>query len=44
MRQTAWYSVLMLLYYRLKQIISPRSEYDKFVRLEGQARALEPIL
>ena len=44
MRRIAWYSVLMLLHYRLSRVVSPRSEYDKFVRLEGQARALEPIL
>ena len=44
MRQIAWYSVLMLAYYRLNQVVSPRSEYDKFVRLERQARTLEHIL
>ncbi len=44
MRRIAWYSVVMLLYYRLNQIVSPRSEYDKFVRLERQARSLEHIL
>lgn len=44
MRQIAWYSVLMLLHYRLNQVVSPRSEYDKFVRLERQARTLEHIL
>lgn len=44
MRQIAWYSVVMLLYYRLNRVVSPRSEYDKFVRLERQARTLEHIL
>jgi thiamine kinase-like enzyme len=44
MRQIAWYSVSMLLSYSLNQVVSPRSEYDKFVRLERQARTLEHIL
>ncbi|MGA9754894.1 MAG: aminoglycoside phosphotransferase family protein [Desulfobaccales bacterium] len=44
MRQIAWYSVAMLLHYRLNHVVSPRSEWDKFVRLERQARTLEHIL
>jgi hypothetical protein len=44
MRLAAWYSVIMLLYYRLDGIVSPRSECEKFVRLECQARTLEHIL
>lgn len=44
MRQIAWYTMLMLVDYRRRRVVSPRSEYDKFVRLERQARTVEHIL
>ena len=44
MQQTAWFSMAILVDYQHRGIVSPRSEYDKFVRLEKQARGLAPIL
>jgi hypothetical protein len=44
MRQTAWFSMAILFDYHQRGIISPISEYDKFVRLETQARELAEIL
>ena len=44
MRQTAWFSMAILVDYQRRGIVSPRNEYDKFVRLEKQARELAPIL
>ncbi len=44
MRQTAWFSMSVLVDYHLRGIVSPRSEYEKFVRLENQARSLAPML
>ena len=44
MRQTAWFSMAVLVDYHQRGIVSPRSEYDKFVRLERQACDLAPIL
>ena len=42
MRQTAWLSALVLIEDHSRGISSPRSEYEKFVRLEEQARSLAP--
>jgi len=45
MRQLAWYSMASIIEFRVYQGISvPASEYDKFVRLERQARALIGVL
>lgn len=44
MRQTAWFSMAILFDYHQRGIISPVAEYDKFVRLETQARELAGIL
>lgn len=44
MRQTAWFSMAILFDYHQRGIISPVAEYDKFVRLEKQARELAGIL
>lgn len=45
MRQAAWFSLAVLLDLRLSEgLQTPLSEYDKFVRLERQARALEGVL
>lgn len=40
MRQTAWFSAVILADYHSRGIVSPRAEYDKFVRLEQQAQKL----
>jgi hypothetical protein len=45
MRQAAWFSIAAILDMRLSQgIATPVAEYDKFVRLERQARAFEGVL
>ena len=45
MRQLAWFSVAVILDFRLNHnILTPISECEKFVRLERQAKALENIL
>ena len=44
MRQTAWFSMAILFDYHQRGIVSPVAEYDKFVRLETQARKLAGIL
>ncbi len=42
MRQVAWFSIAVLLDIRLNQgVVSPISEYEKFVELEAQAHILE---
>lgn len=44
MRQAAWFLVATIVDLRITGVITPTSEYDKFVRLERQARALEDFL
>lgn len=45
MRQAAWFSVAAILDMHLSQgIVTPPTEYDKFVRLERQSRAFEDLL
>jgi hypothetical protein len=44
MQQTSWLSMAVLVDYLSKGIVSPLSEYDKFVRLETQAREHAAIL
>jgi hypothetical protein len=44
MRQTAWFSAVILVDYHARGIRSPLAEYEKFVRLERQAVALAPLL
>jgi hypothetical protein len=44
MRQSAWLSAVILVGYRQAGIESPLGEYEKFVRLEDQARALGGLL
>ena len=44
MRQTSWFSMAILVDYHQRGIVSPQSEFAKFVRLEREARALTPIL
>ncbi len=44
MRHVAWLSVVILAGYHQAGIQSPLAEYDKFVRLEEQARGLEAVL
>lgn len=44
MRQGAWFSIVTILDMRISLgIVTPVSEYDKFVRLARQARALEGV-
>lgn len=45
MRQAAWLSIAAIVDLRASQAaVTPTDEYDKFVRLERQARALEGVL
>jgi hypothetical protein len=44
MRHVAWLSMVILVGYHQAGIQSPLGEYDKFVRLEEQARDLNPLL
>ena len=44
MRQQAWMSMAAIVNFQLQGIATPLSEYDKFVRLEQQARALIGIV
>jgi Ser/Thr protein kinase RdoA (MazF antagonist) len=44
MRQLAWMSIAAIVDYQRQGIVTPASEYDKFVRLEWQARALIGVL
>lgn len=44
MRQCAWYCMAILVDCHQRGIVSPLNEYDKFVRLETQARELAPLL
>jgi hypothetical protein len=44
MQQTAWFSMAVLLDYQRRGIDNGVLEYQKFVRLEEQARRLEPLL
>ncbi len=44
MRHTAWLSMVILVRYRQSGIESPIAEYEKFVRLEEQARQLRGLL
>jgi hypothetical protein len=44
MQQTAWFSAVILVECHSRGVISPRSEYDKFVRLETQARELAVMI
>jgi Ser/Thr protein kinase RdoA (MazF antagonist) len=44
MRQLAWMSIAAILLYHRQGIATPISEYDKFVRLEWQARALVGVV
>lgn len=44
MRQAAWFSMATIVELRLSQgVVTPGIEYDKFVRLERQARAFEAL-
>ena len=44
MRQVAWFSFAIIVDLRAQGVTSPQSEYEKFVRLEQQARSLRGIL
>lgn len=44
MRQTSWFSMVILVDYHQRGIVSPQSEFDKFVRLEREAQRLAPVL
>ncbi len=44
MRQTCWLSIAIIVSRRQRGMLNPTSEYDKFIRLERQARDLEPLL
>ncbi|MGB0383237.1 MAG: phosphotransferase [Ardenticatenaceae bacterium] len=45
MRQIAWFSMAIIVDLRISQsVVTPLSEYDKFVRLERQARIFENFL
>lgn len=45
MRQAAWFSMAIIVDLRISQgVITPLSEYDKFVKLERQARVFEEVL
>jgi Ser/Thr protein kinase RdoA (MazF antagonist) len=45
MRQAAWFSIAVILEARISQgLVTPRDEYEKFVRLEQQGQALESVL
>lgn len=45
MRQAAWFSIAVILELRMyHNVLTPLSEYEKFVRLERQAELLEKVL
>lgn len=44
MRQAAWFTVATIVGLRISGVITPVSEYDKFVELERQARAFEGLI
>ena len=44
MRQLAWMSMAAIVDFQTQGIATPRSEYEKFVRLEQQARRLTGVL
>jgi hypothetical protein len=45
MRQAAWFTMATIVDLRVSGgVVTPKDEYDKFVRLEGQARSFEGVL